>query len=106
MNEQTSPSVDADPDLAAVDYGDEYWRGRALEAERRLEEHRALADEQAEIRRRGTEMLEDSRAALERECAEWRARAQVAEAKVADYLASLDEKYVDLDSELDGWRRR
>jgi hypothetical protein len=106
MNEHTSPSVDAEPDFAAVEYDHEYWQRRALEAEHRLEAHKALADEQAEIRRRGTEMLEESRAAVERECTEWRARAEVAEAKVAEYLAGLEQKYVELDAELDGWRRR
>jgi hypothetical protein len=99
-------SLTTAPEFGEVEYDRDYWQRRALEAERRLEEHKRLEDEQAEVRRRGTELLEESRAAIERECTEWRTRAEIAEGKVAEYLAELEQKYNELDAELESWRRR
>jgi hypothetical protein len=62
----------------------EYWRARALQAEGRLDERRALDEEQIETRRRATELLEESRATVEADRDEWRARAATAESRALE----------------------
>jgi hypothetical protein len=106
MNEQTSLGTEPDVTDANARDAEDYWQSRALEAERRLEDHKVLEDEQAAVRRRGTELLQESLLAVESERNEWRARAEIAEARVTEYLAEVEQQSIELGTELDGWRRR
>jgi hypothetical protein len=82
------------------------WRERALEAERRLAEHRALEEEQLEVRRRGTDLLEQSLIGVEQDRDEWKRRAEASNARISQMLSEIEQKCIELDTELDGWRRR
>jgi hypothetical protein len=84
----------------------EHWRARALQAQQRLDERRILDEQIAEIRRRGTERLQEALTAMQNERDTWRARAEAAESGiVAEFLDELKRKLTTLDSERDDWRR-